>query len=197
MPPISSESELLQKARNGDPVAREELYNTYLLNSQSIQGLLRRLLSNPEDRTEILHDIFLQLITSTPSFRGDSRLSTYVYRVARVTVFQKYRRENTLKRGRTYRLILDAEELADEKLLDQEYFYGMKQARQILIDAIKSLPEAYRETLNLRIFEDLNYSEIAKRLNLPINTVSTRIHKGKKVLAMILKNRGIREVFDF
>ncbi len=194
---MNTEVELLRKAREGDPVAAEEFFTTYIKDSKPLAGLLRRTLRNPEDRSEMLHDIYLQLMAGSHSFRGDAKLSTYVYQVARIAVFQKFRRENTLKRGKAHRIILDANEMADETMANQEFTYGMKQARKILTDAINSLPAAYRETLLLRIFEDLSYGEIAQKLNLPLNTVSTRIHKGKKILAVIFRNKGSREVFDF
>src|SRR5262245_53680502 len=99
------ETDLLRKAREGDRAASEQLYVRYLKESKSILGLLRRALPNPEDREEMLHEIYLQLISGTNTFRGESKLSTYIYQVARITVFQKFRRENTLKRGKIYRSV--------------------------------------------------------------------------------------------
>lgn len=194
---MNPEVQLLQKAREGDPAAGEKLFTEYLKDSRSIQGLLRRALPLPEDREEMLHEIFLQLTSGKNNFRGESRLSTYVYQVARITVFQKFRRENTLKRGKTYRTIVEATELADGVKTNPEYSYSLKQGRKILYDLIDRLPEPYRDAIRLRVVEDLSYEEIAKRLSLPINTVSTKIHKGKKLLALLLKERGVAEVFDF
>jgi RNA polymerase sigma-70 factor (ECF subfamily) len=194
---VNEEIEILQKARAGDPAAAEKLFTEYLQNSRSIQGLLRRALPLPEDREEMLHEIFLQLTAGKNLFRGESRLSTYVYQVARITLFQKFRRENTLKRGKTYRTIVEASELQDGIQTNPEYSFTLKQGRKILHDLIDRLPLAYREALRLRVVEDLSYEEIANRLSLPINTVSTKIHKGKKLLAMLLKERGVTEVFDF
>lgn len=193
---MNEEVELLKRAREGDAAASEKLFTEYLQNSRSIQGLLRRALRLPEDREEMLHDIFLQLTSGNNSFRGESRLSTYVYQVARISLFQKFRRENTLKRGKTYRTIVEPGELTDESH-NPEYSYSLKQGRKILQDLIQRLPDAYREAMRLRVQEDLSYEEIAGRLHLPINTVSTKIHKGKKLLALLLKERGVTEVFEF
>jgi len=194
---LDQEMNLLRRAKEGDLAASEELFTKYLKESKSIQGLLRRSLSNPDDREEMLHDIYLQLVSGSNAFRGEARLSTYVYQVARITIFQKFRRENTLKRGKIYRTIREPFELADGSQSSPDYQYSMKEARQILLDLIGRLPAAYREALRLRVLEDLSYEEIAERTGLPINTVSTKIHKGKKLLAMILKEKGLTEVFDF
>jgi RNA polymerase sigma-70 factor (ECF subfamily) len=193
---LNAETDLLQRARSGDPAAGEQLYEQYLKNSKSIQGLLRHALSNPEDRDEILHEIYLQLMSGRNLFRGDSRLSTYIYQVARITVFQKFRKENTLKRGKVYRRIAEPFDLASGQESSPEYFYQVRQARELLAEMIGRLPDAYKEVLRLRVLEDLSYEEIAKTLKIPLNTVSTKIHKGKKLLALIFKERGLTEVFE-
>lgn len=194
---MNEEIDLLRRAREADPAASEELFVKYLKESRSVNGLLRRALSNPQDREEMLHEIYLQLISGQNSFRGEARLSTYVYQVARITLLQKFRKENTLKRGKIYRTISEPYDIADGIHSNPEYAYSLKEARQILSDIINRLPDAYRETLRLRVLEDLSYEQIASRMQLPLNTVSTKIHKGKKLLANILKERGLTEVFDF
>lgn len=193
---MNQEVELLRKAREGDSEAGEKLYTQYLKDSKSVQGLLRRGLSNPEDRGELLNEIYLQLISGANTFRGDSQLATYVYQVARITILQKYRRENTLKRGKIYRTVVEPMEIADGIQSNPEYTYTLKETRQLLRELIGRLPEAYREVLNLRVMDDLTYEEIAEKLNLPLNTVSTKIYKGKKLLGNILREKGLVEVFD-
>jgi RNA polymerase sigma-70 factor (ECF subfamily) len=151
---VNYEVELLKRAREGDPQAAEELFTDYLKNSRPIQGLLRRALSNPEDREEMLHEIYLQLISGGSSFQGKSKLSTYVYRVARVTVFQRYRRENTLKRGKIFRKIMEDTEIPADDSSGPEYTFSVKQGREIIRDLISMLPEAFRSLLELRVLKD-------------------------------------------
>ena len=193
---MDSEIQLLQRARAGDRAAGERLFVEYLKNSKPIQGLLRHALSNPEDREDVLHEIYLQLISGRNEFRGDARLSTYIYQVARVTIFQKFRKENTLKRGKIYRHISEPMDIADREETGPEYYYRLKQAREILSKLIDKLPEAYREAIRLRVLEDDSYEEIAEKLKVPLNTASTKIHKGKKLLSMLLKEKGLLEVFN-
>jgi RNA polymerase sigma-70 factor (ECF subfamily) len=193
---MNAEVDLLQRARAGDKGAGEQLFREYLKDSKSIQGLLRHSLRNAEDREELLHEIYLQLIEGKNYFRGDARLSTYVYQVARVTIFQKFRRENTLKRGRVYRMIAEPVDIPDREEASPEYFYKVKQAREIVEEMIGRLPETYKDALRLRVLEDYSYDEIAEKLKIPVNTVSTKIHKGKKLLAVMFRERGLSEVFD-
>ena len=193
---MNPEVELLRQAREGNPEAGDKLYTQYLKESKSVQGLLRRGLSNPDDREEMLHEIYLQLIAGSNTFRGDSQLATYVYQVARITIFQKYRRENTLKRGKIYRTVSEPTEIADGIQSSPEYTYTLKETRRLLQDLIAKLPEAYRAVLTLRVMDDLTYEEIAEKLHLPLNTVSTKIYKGKKILGNILREKGFVEVFE-
>lgn len=193
---MNEEIELLRRAREGNSQAAEELFTKYLKASRAVQGLLRRALMNPEDREEMLHEIYLQLVSGRNTFRGEARLSTYVYQVARITILQKFRRENALKRGRIYRTISEPFDIADQSQSNPEYHYSLRETREILTELIAQLPQAYREALRLRVLEDLSYDEIAQKMNLPMNTVSTKIHKGKKLLAVILREKGLTEVFD-
>jgi len=194
---VNYEVELLKRAREGDQQAADQLFTDYLKNSRPIHALLRRALSNPEDREEMLHEIYLQLITGGSSFQGKSRLSTYIYRIARVTVFQRYRRENTLKRGKIFRKVMEDTEIPADESAGPEYSFSVKQGREIIRDLISMLPEAYRSVLELRVLHDKSYEDIAEDLKIPINTVSSRIHKGKKLLSEIMRERGFKEVFDF
>ncbi len=182
---MTNEVELLRQARQGDRTACEKLFVTYLKESSSIHALLRRGLAREEDREEMLHEIYLQLITARNDFRGESRLSTYVYQVARITIFQKYRRDRTLKRRGILRVITQASDVPDTEQTNPEYCYVQKQSKRTLESIIEKLPAAYRDALRLRILEDYSYNEIAEEMRLPLNTVSTKIHKGKKILATL------------
>jgi len=184
---LNQEAQLLRLARRGDLAASETLFVTYIKGSRSVINFLKRALRNPEDREETLHEIFLRLITGNHEFRGEARLSTYIYQVARITLLQKYRRENTLKRGKVYRIIGEPVEVAAGEETSPEFLYALKEVREILYKFIERLPTAYREAMRLRVLEDFSYEEIAVRMKLPLPTVSTKIHKGKKILAESLK----------
>src|SRR5262249_46311386 len=134
--PGNREVELLRLARDGNAAASEELFVKYLKESKSVQGLLRRSLP-VDDREEMLHEIFLQLVSGKNIFRGDAHLSTYVYQVARVTIFQKFRRENTLKRGRVYRAISTPVDIADGIGSNPEYTYSLKEVKTIIAGLIE------------------------------------------------------------
>lgn len=191
MNPISNEVELLHSAREGYKPAGEQLYINYLQESKAIKSLLRRTLANGNDREEMLHEIYLQLMSGNNHFRGEARLSTYIYQVARITVLQKFRRESMLKRRRIEDSVSEIQELPDGLDSSPEHTYCLKEGRRILSALIDDLPQAYRRAVQFRILEEMGYEEIADEMKLPIKTVYTKIHKGKNLLINALKSRGL------
>jgi RNA polymerase sigma-70 factor, ECF subfamily len=191
-----TEIELLRQARDGDPSALETLYVTYLKGSNAIQALLRKTILRSAEREEMLHEMFLQLISGKHPFRGEAQLKTYIYQVARITIFQKFRKENTLKRGKAFRVISELGEPQDPIQITPESSYSFKQARQLVQNLIEKLPVTYRDVLRLRVMDDLSYHEIAVEMNLPLNTVSTKIHKGKKLMMIDSTEQKIRRMLQ-
>jgi RNA polymerase sigma-70 factor, ECF subfamily len=190
-----TEIELLRQARDGDPSALETLYVHYLKGSTAIQALLRKAVSRSECE-EMLHEIFLQLISGKHPFRGEAQLKTYIYQIARITIFQKFRKENTLKRGKAFRVISELGEPQDPIQITPESSYSFKQARQLVNNLIEKLPATYRDVLRLRVMDDLSYQEIAVEMKLPLNTVSTKIHKGKKLMMIDSSEQKIRRMLQ-
>ena len=66
------------------------------------------------------------------------------------------------------------------------------EVRLALERVMEQVPEAYRTALRLRIVDELDYQQIADQLAIPLNTVSTRIFKGKNVLVKLLRESGFR-----
>jgi RNA polymerase sigma-70 factor (ECF subfamily) len=193
-----SETELLSRARQGDRQAQSVLYEQYIYGSPAIRGLLRRAVSSEPEREDLLHEIFLAAVSKSGEFRGEARLSTYLFRVAQLTVLENYRSRNTQKRGGHIRLITEsdwAENPADEPRHAPLEFDEVE-TRLALTRLLQQVPEAYREALRLRLVEDLEYQEIAERLSIPLNTVGTRIFKGKTVLLGLLRKSGFRMPAD-
>jgi RNA polymerase sigma-70 factor (ECF subfamily) len=191
----SSERELLSRARAGHREAQAVLYEQFLHGSASIRGLLRRAAPSEADREDLLHEIFLAAIQGDSEFRGDSRLSTYLFRVAQLTVLERHRAANTQKRGGHVRLVGQscwAENPSCEPR-QNPLEYEEVEIRVALDRVMEQVPDAYREALRLRLLEDLDYQEIAERLSIPLNTVGTRIFKGKAVLVGLLRKAGFRQ----
>ena len=195
-PPSSTaaERELLSRARAGDRQAQAVLYEQYIYGSAPIRSLLRRAVPEESQREDLLHEIFLAVVEGAGEFRGESRLSTYLFRVAQLTVLEAHRAANTQKRGGHVRLIGEAEwtENPAQEPRSSAFEFEEVETRLTLDRMMAMVPDAYREALRLRIVEGLDYQEIAERLAIPLNTVGTRIFKGKSVLVELLRKSGFR-----
>src|SRR5213592_2440757 len=159
-PEMAHEDEvnLLQRARRGEPGAREALYITYFSGNKQVRGLLAREIRNPADREDILHDAWLSLIRSPAEFRGDSRLHTFVYRVVQITVLQKHRSDRADREDKTVRLTFEFEgEERERELAVHDYQFDRIDAGETAEKLYAFLPEPLRTAFRLRLSEELSY----------------------------------------
>jgi RNA polymerase sigma-70 factor, ECF subfamily len=169
------------------------------------QGMVFRTLTRltgPGAQVEDLaQEVFLRLYRALPHFRGESTLSTYLYRIV-VNVSQ-----DEWKRRRKEREHIAPEPLSTEdddtstwleNLPGDDLTGHARNPEQLLTDAqlvsavdaaLLALPEVERSVLILYHQEECSYEGISLALNLPLNTVRTHLHRGRKRLAELLRNR--------
>lgn len=183
----SQEAELLSQAQHGETIAQDRLYRDYFSESRQIRGLLAREVPRQEDREDILHDAFLSLIRSKSEFRGDSQLQTFVYRVVQIAVLQKLRSDRARRADKMVRLVVETEggETREREISVTDYQYETVDAETAAQKLYQFLPEPMRTAFRLRVSEELSYEEIASATSAPINTVATRIHKARAMLAKL------------
>ncbi len=180
---MSAEADLLRRAQAGDNEASDTLYREYFEENRQIHNLLLREVPAPEDREDILHDAFLSLVRSKSEFRGDSKLQTFVYRVVQVAILQKLRSDKARRRDKMVRLFIDLSgESVERELAVTDYGFEKVESEQMAERMYSLLPEPLRTALRLRVADDLSYSEIARRMESPVNTTATRIFKARAIL---------------
>jgi RNA polymerase sigma-70 factor, ECF subfamily len=162
---------------------------------------LTRLTGTGAQVEDLAQEVFLRLYRALPEFRGDSALSTYLYRIV-VNVAQ-----DEWKRRRKERSVIatapaveeedDAgwiESFAGDELTEHarnpEQRMEDAEAQAAVEAALRELPEMERAVLVLYHQEEVSYEGIAAALGLPINTVRTHLHRGRKRLAEALRGRG-------
>lgn len=137
---------------------------------------------NAADTEDFVQDVFIKAFTRLKDFRGESRFSTWLLRIAYTTAV------NSIKRRKEYL------PLADENLLwDRDYTPEELQIRRITIetvrDSIKELPQRFALCLDMYFFYDMAYGEICEVTGLPLNTVKSHIFRAKKLLKEKLERR--------
>jgi RNA polymerase sigma-70 factor (ECF subfamily) len=191
--PAVSDRALAERHRTGDPEAFAEIYREY---AEMVFNLALRLAGDRERAADLSQEIFLRIYRHLEGFRGRSSLKTWIYRVAvnhcrsrlrrRALVFEQLvpGRGSAGDAGREERdPLLD---LADPRRGPEERALA-GDAERILQEALAGLPAVYREAVVLRDVEDLSYEEIAEVLGVRVGTVRSRIARGRRRLADLLR----------
>ena len=145
-----------------------------------------RMLGNSEDAEDATQDVFLRIYRSIDTFRGESKITTWIYSITSNVCIDRLRK---LQRhmvsiddpfdedGRTI-----AELIADEAP-DPERELESKQMAELVRAQVRTLPPNWAMALSLNHFEGLSYDEIAEVMEIPKATVATYIFRGRKKLA--------------
>lgn len=182
----------IDKLRSGDAAAFETLIDRY---SSDIYALLFRLTENAEEASDLTQDTFMRALRAVKSFRGDSELKTWLFRIAINESRNRFRWWKRRKREVTISLdasIGDSETpLSDtlvgtsispeEAALSHEREYALKAA-------LLEISGVYREAIVLCDIEGMTYEETAAALGVGIGTVKSRISRGREELRRRLKD---------
>ncbi len=156
--PVISEEELLDQLR--DPATKGRGFDTLVrLYSKKLYWQIRRMVLNHQDADDLLQNTFMKAWTGMDSFRGEAKLSTWLYRIA------MYESLNFLKKKKreTYMQIDINDENAYlmDSLTSDPYFDG-DETEAAFQAAITQLPDKQRLVFNLRYFDEMPYAEISE-----------------------------------
>lgn len=178
------ESNLLRRCRQGEAGAWDELFDLHYAATGRFVFQLASDFSR-EDAEEICQEVFLSVIKSLDSFKGQSRIQTWIFRIAANKARDYRQRRDAAKRGgNVTTLSLNAEPAEDAAPLDPPSPAPgpdatlMSAERMVLLEsALERLGEPCREIIELRYFGDLSYEELSQTLELNPKTVSSRLSK--------------------
>lgn len=182
----------IDKLKAGDEAAFETLIDRY---SGDIYALLYRLTENTEEASDLTQDTFLRALKAIKTFRGDSELKTWLFRIAinesrnRFRWWKRRRRDVTISLdatvGESETRISDT--LADHSISPEES--TLSREREAAINkALLSIANVYREAIILCDVEGMSYEETAAALGIGIGTVKSRISRGREELRRRLKD---------
>ena len=182
----SLDADLIKRAQQGDSDAFATLFHSH---KTRIYSLCLRMTNNTAEAEDLAQDAFLQVFRKLSSFRGDSALSTWLYRIAVNTVLMHFRRKTPC------RISLDEpiRNQDDTKSVRREY--GTRDgrldsvvSRVALTRAISELPEGYRAIFLLHEVEGYQHREIAKLLGCSVGNSKSQLHKAKLRIRDFLTN---------
>ena len=169
---------LVAASKNGDQEAFAQLVQRY---QRLVFNLVYRMLQQYEEATEITQETFLAAWQGLPSFRGDARFPTWLYRIAYNCSLKQL---ELRKRDRALQVALE-ENKTLENANDEQRENAELDARehQILIqEHLSHLPAKYRIVLILRHLQDMTYEEMAEILTMPIGTIKTHLFRARNLL---------------
>ena len=182
---------LVAGLQRGDQAAVRQLAELY---GPRIHQLALRHMKNREDAEEVTQDVLMKVYRKIGAFRGDSALSSWIYRITFNTAMSRlraHRGERAAEQERDRALAArqssddgtartsadpaDWSHMPDEELLRFEL-------RRAVEAAVRELPEIYREPVILRDFEGLTTEEASTRLKVKDQTLKSRLHRGRLLL---------------
>ncbi|MBQ8169758.1 MAG: RNA polymerase sigma factor [Bacteroidales bacterium] len=132
---------------------------------------VRRFLCSHDDTNDLLQDIFIKIWTALDSFRGESRLYTWIYRIATNEVLNHLRKQ----KFRSYMSFESASATLEKKIDEDPHFNGNDLQRE-LHKSIQRLPEKQRVVFNLRYFDELKYEEISEITGTSVGALKASYH---------------------
>jgi len=170
------ERELVERCRSGDERAFQELVDRY---KDLVFALIARTVQDRSRAEDLSQDVFLRVHRGLPYFRGEARLSTWIYRiVANVCLHDHGRAPRTAPLDEAQHA--DALSTADRQFTDLE-------VRDRLEKAIARLPANYRLLIAAHYLRGVQYEELAEALQLPLGTEDAQLYRAKQQLRRLLE----------
>jgi RNA polymerase sigma-70 factor (ECF subfamily) len=177
---LTSEHELVERCRQGDETAFRELVDQY---KNMVFGLIGRSVPNRSRAEELAQDVFLKVHRGLPYFRGESKLSTWIYRI----VINALSQERPELAARSIDDVDDADDRPRHQPAADDRAFGDLLLRDRLQNAIERLPIQYQVLINGHYMKGMRYEELATALDLPMGTVKTHLHRAKRQLRRLLE----------
>jgi RNA polymerase sigma-70 factor (ECF subfamily) len=171
----ATEAVLVERCRSGDEAAFQELVDRY---KDLVFALIARTVQDRSRAEDLAQDVFLRVHRGLPYFRGEARLSTWIYRIVANACAQD---------GRPVGSVSLDDERTRVKPGAADRRFGDLELRDRLEKAIARLPANYRFLIAAHYLEGVRYEDLADALQLPLGTVKTQIYRAKQQLRRLLE----------
>lgn len=182
---MHNEQKLIQQLTN--PSTREQAFETLVREFQEqLYWQIRRMVLDHDDTDDILQNVFLKAWQGLDNFRGDARLSTWLYRIANNETI------NFLQRQKDTTISLSTTEDGNQEqiriqLESDPYFDGEETEIQ-LQQAVQSLPPKQRQVFNMKYFQEMKYEDISEALGTSIGALKASYHHAVQKITTFFKN---------
>ena len=184
------ETEFITELKSKSPKAYSALLDMF---QQKVFGTCISFVPNREDAEDIAQDVFMEVFNSISKFKGDSKLSTWIYRITTNKCLEFIRKKNTKKRFAFLQSITGNAVPMDKT----DYFTEMnhpgillenKELNATLFKAINSLAESQRVVFTLHKIDGKSYQEVAEITKRSLSSVESVMFRAKQNLQSTLEN---------
>jgi RNA polymerase sigma-70 factor, ECF subfamily len=175
----SDDRDLIERFKSGDPSGFVDLVHRY---QDRIYNLCRYMIGDAQDAQDAAQDVFLKVHGNLKSYKPDSSLYTWLYRITVNTCLDHQKK----KRPKPFE---------DESAIDNiasahpspERLYRSKETGRLIEEALQRLPKAFRAAIVLKEIEGLSYEEISIVLHASLGTIKSRISRAREELRRLLE----------
>lgn len=174
------EEQLLKELRNPQ-TARKGFAKLVSEYSERLYWQIRKMVLSHDDSNDILQDVFLKAWTNLENFRGESKLSTWLYRIAineSITFINKKRTQNNIS--------IDEDDSFLINTLESDTYFDGDDAQKQLQKAILTLPDKQRLVFQMKYFEEMKYDEMSEIFGTSVGALKASYHHAVKKVEKFL-----------
>ena len=174
-------ADTVRRAQAGDRQAIADLVSSQ---QRYVYSIAMTIVRDPDEAADLTQDAFIRLLRALGSYRGETKFTTWLYRLVVNLGIDRLRRRGAppIRLDDDPSLDVASAEPADDVPLVIE----RDEEARLVREAVARLPDAQRLALTLHYFEDMRYEDVADVMGLPLNTVKSHIRRGKARLAEVL-----------
>jgi RNA polymerase sigma-70 factor, ECF subfamily len=181
LPGIVSEqddTQLVKASRHGNQDAFALLVQRH---QRRVFNMVMRMLQDYEDASEVTQEAFLAAWQGLPSFRGEARFATWLYRITYHCCLRQLERR---KREGNLQAVIEVEQILESMHKEQqaEDILERRDRQAMVREQMEQLPSQYRMVLILRHLQEMTYEEIADILSMPVGTIKTHLFRARNLL---------------
>jgi RNA polymerase sigma-70 factor (ECF subfamily) len=183
----SSDEALLEKLRHADPhIRRQGFADMVDAYGEKLYWQIRKMVLNHDDANDLLQNTFLNAWTSLDNFRGEAKLSTWLYRIAvneSLTFLSRQQARNCVS-------LDEADTYLTEHLTAGSFFDG-DEAQARLQEAILRLPRKQRQVFNMKYFDEMKYEEMSEILGTSVGALKASYHHAVKKVEDYIRSGNV------
>lgn len=189
IPTCMNEAQIIPQLKKGNENAFRELVDTF---QEKVLNTCLGFVPNRHDAEDIVQDVFVEVFRSIDQFRGESKLSTWIYRITTTKCLEHIRSKKRQKRMSFFQSLIGMHENADRiKAYDFDHpgvLLENKERSKVLFQHIEKLPENQRVAFTLHKIEGLSYQEITEVMQTSLSSVESLMFRAKRNLKKSLAN---------